>query len=1521
MKPYKITATIILLIFLQSCSGVSTDDLLNGESLSQFQDTTPPNILSPADGSTIGLSAVLQWTSKAGASSYTVEVATDSAFTLPITGSPFTVNAPTTSYTLDLTTIGGNTYFWRVAADTTEAGQYGQASFNAIDNIIYVYCDAIEADCSSLSANSTAVGTKSNPYKSISYALSRASVLGIYEVRVASRDTIGTPYEEIIAIRDGINIYGGYYVDFSTRDFANPTVVSSNSSFVAFAQNIFMTTVIDGFVFINNSTSLEVTYGVKTDNCSSGLIFNDVTINGGSGNQSYGLYNINSSYVNVTNSAITTGNSSIGATGVFNDPTSAPVLTSVTVTTGTAPTTSLITNASYADTSPPNALGPADGSEVSLTPTIVWTSKSGAAEYYVEIATDSSFVSPISGSPFTVLAPATSYTADLTSYGGGTYYWRVRADTTEASQYASGYFIVLDEFIYVYCVADTTCSDEGTTGTLNNPYQTAAKGVSEAYRLGKSEVRIASRGAGIDTTYEGTVVLKEGVTIYGGYDASFSIRDPAINRTILSSNGNFVIYAADIFLTTIVDGVEIKNTAVGLTTTIAVKTDNCSNDLQFNNVLINGGSGSTAYGMYNTNYAQPYLFQSSVTTNNTSTRSIGIYNNLGSFPLLENSFITTGASGTTIGVLNEQSSSSGTVMLNSEVIPLNAQTFSAGISGNNSLPGGDVSIYNSYITSGDVTLGPAYAIYAENGTVTDSIISTGTGTIFTGIYFENPSGVESVNISNNIVTTSNTSATGSGIYLGHNNILDNFLVSNNTIGIEGNDSKGIEISADAASNQQLKIDNNIIYSKSGSETTAIKTGSAVITTMDNNINLGASSFLNYNGASYAETCSALNTQGTGTFGGWDFASLAFETKNNLNTRINGYGESYLKDIYGNGNTIILATYGSGIAVSTDGGATWSHRISPDSGLESNYIEEFWTNGSTIYAATSYGFASGSSSFTNYISGLPSTNLRSLFYNGTIYVGTSSGFAWSSNGGSSWTTRTTAEGLIYNEVYSSYVSGSNIYVGTGYGTSVSTNSGASFTINANTGNGLGGSTVYAIWGNGSTVYAGTTGGFSISTNNGASYTNKTTANGLPANNIYDMIVNGSTIYVATSGGVGVSYNGGSTFSTLYTSRTTHRIYKTGSNIYAANYDSYAYSHDNGSSWTTVYSADGLNRNIQNMYISGNTVYAATDPGGLAISTDGGNTFINKTPDNGFSSASALDVKVQEGIIYAVSWDGLYTSTDKGASFTKIYSINNIEHLEIDGNNIYLGKGYGELYVSNDGGATFNQKLSGLNNIYDLFVDHSNSTLYVATEDWVGSAVHDLYVSTDNGATFYTINFSSQINTVYAKSDNLYVGTETGLYYSADGGSSFDPKKTTSDGLMDNRVHDIAASGANLYVLTLDGLTIFVNGWIEYYQYSMSQKYDISVDGSRLFIAGGWNGLAINKPCTALFTTPTTAGNKTGTSVADLFASGFSSIDPSTWLILGSGPADLDTSGGWTPGDIGADAVNAGVSAGITPGAGW
>ena len=217
---------------------------------------------------------------------------------------------------------------------------------------------------------------------------------------------------------------------------------------------------------------------------------------------------------------------------------------------------------------------------------------------------------------------------------------------------------------------------------------------------------------------------------------------------------------------------------------------------------------------------------------------------------------------------------------------------------------------------------------------------------------------------------------------------------------------------------------------------------------------------------------------------------------------------------------------------------------------------------------------------------------------TVYAATAGGLSISTDGGATFTTRTTANGLGNNFVFGVYAVDSTVFAATYGGLGISTDGGATFT-NRTSANGLADLANYLVYGvhaGGDAVYAATRGGLAISTDGGASFANRTTADGLGDDTVFGVYAVGSVVYAATRGGLGISTDGGASFTT----RTT------GDELGPADGE-----------------LDETEHNTSWVYASGSTVYAAT-LGGLSVSTDGGATFTTRTTANGLGSNTVSGV---------------------------------------------------------------------------------------------------------------------------------------------------------------------------------------------------------------------------------------------------------------------------------------------------------
>ena len=100
-----------------------------------------------------------------------------------------------------------------------------------------------------------------------------------------------------------------------------------------------------------------------------------------------------------------------------------------------------------------------------------------------------------------------------------------------------------------------------------------------------------------------------------------------------------------------------------------------------------------------------------------------------------------------------------------------------------------------------------------------------------------------------------------------------------------------------------------------------------------------------------------------------------------------------------------------------------------------------------------------------------------------------------------------------------------------------------------------------------------------------------------------------------------------------------VYVIGSTVYAATNGGLSISTDGGNTFANKTSANGLGDTLVNgVYAVGRTVFAATGSG-LSISTDGGDTFANKTTDDGLGSNYAHGVFASDNKVYVATNKGL------------------------------------------------------------------------------------------------------------------------------------------------------------------------------------------------------------------------------------------------------------------------------------------
>jgi len=201
-----------------------------------------------------------------------------------------------------------------------------------------------------------------------------------------------------------------------------------------------------------------------------------------------------------------------------------------------------------------------------------------------------------------------------------------------------------------------------------------------------------------------------------------------------------------------------------------------------------------------------------------------------------------------------------------------------------------------------------------------------------------------------------------------------------------------------------------------------------------------------------------------------------------------------------------------------------------------------------------------------------------------------------------------------------------------------------------------------------------------------------------------------------------------------------------------------------------------------------LYRATERG-LVFSDDGVSFHDLPVPRPGYgSSVSPTCVAAQGSRIYVGSSDGLFLSTDGGATFQErtlgVYDANRIVRVAVSGKDVYVGTAT-SLHVSHDRFRTWRSTLGA---VADLAVD--GDTVHVV------AAGGGFTVSRDRGDTWTSTALPGGAGKAYAvafQGDLVYVGTDGGVAISSDRGATFgslvslDGNPTVRVGAGDGRVY--------------------------------------------------------------------------------------------------------------------------------------
>jgi len=398
--------------------------------------------------------------------------------------------------------------------------------------------------------------------------------------------------------------------------------------------------------------------------------------------------------------------------------------------------------------------------------------------------------------------------------------------------------------------------------------------------------------------------------------------------------------------------------------------------------------------------------------------------------------------------------------------------------------------------------------------------------------------------------------------------------------------------------------------------------------------------------------------------------------------------------------------------------------------------------------------------------------------------------------------------------------------------------------------------YSVAAHESNVFAGTDSCIYQSTNNGETW--NTSKSGLSGVKAIVFSPSGSYIYAGTNNGVFRSTDHGAIWTSINTGLTTNRIYSLAVYPEGSADSSYVYAGTGGgifrsSDYGTTWVVSGLPNHqfppSMSLASSGSFLFAGagytkyrSNPVGnyenilydattvIFISTDNGSTWTES--DYGITGMHAplSSLLVNGSDIYAGTYPGgVFRSTNGGASWTNSRSgmnDTNVYALTSSGSDIIAGTIDGGVYVSTNNGLNWSAANSGLTDASIRALTSIGSNVYAGAIHNVGSIFNpiysnDIFLTSNNGTSWAKIDSQSTptsaalITCLSANGSNLVIGTGNkqpnpppSLTWSPVGGVyrlTFDGAKwnRSDSALVGNYVTSFVSTGSNIFAGTYTG----------------------------------------------------------------------------------------------------------------------
>lgn len=236
----------------------------------------------------------------------------------------------------------------------------------------------------------------------------------------------------------------------------------------------------------------------------------------------------------------------------------------------------------------------------------------------------------------------------------------------------------------------------------------------------------------------------------------------------------------------------------------------------------------------------------------------------------------------------------------------------------------------------------------------------------------------------------------------------------------------------------------------------------------------------------------------------------------------------------------------------------------------------------------------------------------------------------------------------------------------------------------------------------------------------------------------------------------------------------------------------FSNDFGDNWIAI------NNGIESITsyaitVDGSDIFLGYSEGGLYVSSDHGSSWTHRA---GPVAGQVTSLAVLNGTLYA-SATSIFKSNDKGASWTmakELFDGNN--KVAAYDNSLYVLRH--PLLVSTNDGDSWEEMNFGSLNANALYAQ--NDEIYIAG----GSG--EMFYSDDTGATwtgYYDVNVNGTGRGVIKHDGSLFMSTENGVFKSTDNGATWSEK---NNGLANQVINHIAVDDAKIIAAGFSGLSI-------------------------------------------------------------------------------------------------------------------